>query len=84
MQKPIKNTRLSNFELLRIVTIFMIIMHHFCIHGIILNGWEIGISTLNHINNFILLFFYFGGQIGINIFLLLTGFFLINHKSKVL
>ena len=83
MENKITSERLSNFELLRIVAMLMIIEHHFCGHGIILNGWDTNLTTLNHINNFILQFFNFGGRIGVDIFLLITGYFLIDGKLKV-
>ena len=77
------DSRLSNFELLRIIAMFMIAVHHFCVHGIILNGWETNLTTLNHFNNTVLQIFNLGGKIGVNIFLLITGFFLVNGKLKV-
>lgn len=81
------NTRVrkSNFELLRIVAMIMIIAHHFATHGIQhdLEGsaayvlWRDG-SVLNKIVDCL---YAPGGRIGVGIFFMLTGYFLINKHS---
>lgn len=79
------NTRKSNFELLRIVAMLMIIAHHFASHGIlhVLDGnvayviWRNGRS----INKIISCLYAPGGKIGVGIFFMLTGYFLINKHS---
>ncbi len=81
------NTRVrkSNFELLRIVAMLMIIAHHFATHGIQhdLEGsaayvlWRNG-SVVNKIVDCL---YAPGGRIGVGIFFMLTGYFLINKHS---
>lgn len=60
--------RNSNFELLRIVSIFMIIGYHYVVHGHFSN--EQGV-----LNSILLDSFSSCGKIGVNIFCLLMGFF---------
>ena len=71
--------RESNFELLRIFAIIMVIIGHFNVHG------NIGDLTFNQsfISFFNILFskFLSLGDVSNHIFMLLTGYFLI--KSKV-
>jgi hypothetical protein len=77
--------RKSNFELLRIVAMLMIIAHHFASHGIQhdLDGnvayviWRNG-SFINKISDCL---YAPGGKIGVGIFFMLTGYFLINKYS---
>lgn len=77
--------RKSNFELLRIFAMLMIIAHHFACHGIQhdLEGsaayviWRNG----NLFNKIIDCLYAPGGKIGVGIFFMLTGYFLINKHS---
>lgn len=77
--------RKSNFELLRIVAMLMIIAHHFASHGIQhdLDGnaayviWRNG-SFINKISDCL---YAPGGKIGVGIFFMITGYFLINKYS---
>lgn len=77
----VKNNRESNIELLRIISMFLIIASHFSVQGefvfdntLSLNTYYLQILTL--------------GNIGVNIFVLITGYFLISQKeikiSKIL
>lgn len=63
-----KSTRNSNFELLRIIAIFFIIMSHFCVHSgfgfnsqLLMNNIFLRVFTLGHLGTdlFILIFGYF-------------------------
>lgn len=67
--------RESNFELLRIVCMVGIIMHHYVIHG--------GVLLLGNTSNRIISqLFTIGGSLGVNCFALITGYFLpISHFS---
>jgi len=67
--------RESNIELLRIVSMFMIVAHHFSVHG------KFTIETTSFINNIWLQLLSSGGKIGVNIFIIISGFFLINSKK---
>lgn len=74
-----KKARLSNFELLRIIAMFLIVLAHLCGHGI-LNDRTISIDFYNEYKSVInlALFFTSWGRVSVNIFILLTGFFMIN------
>ena len=61
--------RQSNIELLRIISILMIVIHHVLVHGIY-NA--VNNSTLHFIDSFVIY--------GVNIFLLISGYFTINLK----
>lgn len=80
--KNAKFDRQSNIELLRIIAMIMIVAHHFAVHG----GFEFSSSiTLNRVW---IRFIQMGGKIGVNIFVLISGYFLITavgiKTSKVL
>lgn len=75
--------RESNFELLRIVAMFLIVLHHFCYHGVISHYAGLTDTLALKINNFILLLFSSGGKMGVDIFLILSGYFLINKSFKL-
>lgn len=76
LQTDRQTTRQSNFELLRIVAMLMIVLHHFAYHG----GFEYDSTTLS-IPRFWFNFIIMGGKIGVNIFVLISGYFLIQSKS---
>lgn len=75
--KQISNNRLSNFELLRIVAMFMIVAHHFSVHG------QFAFSTDRiTIPRLWIQFIQLGGKVGVNIFILISGYFLV-HCSDI-
>ncbi len=69
--------RNSSLELLRIICIFLIILHHYSIHG------EWGDFTYNNLsaNVVFVQLLQIGGKMACNIFLIITGYFMV--KSKV-
>lgn len=67
--------RKSNFELLRFVSMLMIVLHHYILHG----SFNILSKPLNT-NKVIAIFLLQGGKIGVNIFVILSGYFLIKSK----
>ena len=69
--------RQSNIELLRIVATIFILVYHYCIHGAIS---EIYVHTMNKIASF---FLSTEGQVAVDIFFLITGYFMINSKFKI-
>ena len=77
--------RQSNFELLRIVSMLMIVAYHLYIHGV----YRIGVVSFdthtwfleNTVNKFFSLLFIPGGEIGVGIFFMLTGYFLCEKDS---
>lgn len=70
-------TRNSNFELLRILSMFMIIAHHYSVHGHF--EFIYGIRP----NNMLLDFLYLGGQIGVILFVLISGYYMIHSEFKL-
>lgn len=77
----VKQERNSSFEILRIIAILFIVAHHFSVHG----GFDfssLGNSSQVIINrtwiNFIAQF----GKLGVNLFILISAFFLIESKFK--
>lgn len=68
--------RQSNFELLRIVCMLMIVTDHFSVHG----GFDFATNTVT-IPELWAQFIRQGGQVGVDIFVLITGYFLINATN---
>lgn len=64
--------RQSNVELLRILSMFLIIAHHFSVHG----GFTFS-STAVTVNRVWMQFMNAGGKIGVNLFILIAGYFLV-------
>lgn len=69
--------RNSSFELLRILSILFIILHHYSAHGV--PGLTEHALTTNKIIEQILSM---GGNIGVNCFVLITGYFMTNGTLK--
>lgn len=67
--------RKSNFELLRVLSILLIVSYHYVFHG----GLEFQGITVNKIINDI---FYMFGELGVNCFILISSYFLINGTFK--
>lgn len=67
--------RNSNLEILRIVSMLLIIMHHYVVHG----QFELN-NTIISSNKIILEIISLGGKLGVNCFILITGYFMINSK----
>lgn len=72
-----RQERNSSIELLRIATIIWIMFHHFNIHGIWLvtdyslaSGWQLFVSCMTG----------WGGNVGNEIFMIITGYFMITSK----
>ncbi|MBO7526684.1 MAG: acyltransferase [Clostridia bacterium] len=74
----INNVRDSKMEILRIIGMILIIMHHFACHG----GWIIDSAT-PVFNKYIIDLFKIGGKIGVNIFVMLSGYYLVKGKFKL-
>ncbi len=76
--KKIGKERDSNFELLRIFAIFMIIVSHFCYHGGVLENVVSEKITTNLIITQILYF----QNWTISVFIMITGYFMIKSKAN--
>ncbi|OUM62234.1 hypothetical protein PIROE2DRAFT_11551, partial [Piromyces sp. E2] len=68
--------RQSNFELLRIIAILLIITHHFAVHG----GMEFDTKKV-FFNRLWIQFITIGGKMSVNVFILISGYFLIYSKK---
>lgn len=75
--KLIEKQRKSNFELLRIFAMVLIILHHYALHG--------GLSSVDSygINKYIGIICLIGGKLAVNLFVLISGYFLIESEFKI-
>lgn len=86
-QNKVRN---SSIELLRIITMIIIIMHHFGIHGVFhMLDKSYNILIVDNLSWQIIFtqIISWGGRMGNTIFILITGYFLINkkiNKKKIL
>lgn len=69
--------RKSNFDILKIIAIFGIILHHYALW----TKWDFqsGLQLNKIVVNTLLI----GGKLGVNLFIMITGFFMINSKIKL-
>lgn len=72
------NNRETNFELLRIVCMIMIVILHFNKYGLVLEN-----VVPNTIDFYILNFLEYFCVIAVNAYVLITGYFMINKKIKI-
>lgn len=63
-------TRLTNIELMRIIAMLLILFHHGVVHG------NLDFTGSLDFNKLFLSLFIFGGKFGVNIFVLISGYFL--------
>jgi len=81
MEEIKDKARLSNIELLRIIAMLMIVAHHYCIHGVFAY-WHTNSTLTCYLNNVLTGIISMGGKIGVDIFVLITGYFMINSDFK--
>ena len=77
------NKRFANFEVLRIIAMLLIVLHHFCYHGVFVHNIQFYGSTISDLNKFLLMLYMPSGKIGVDIFILISGYFLINSRFKL-
>ena len=75
MGKLQKGQRNSNLELLRIFAMVLIIAHHFAFHGF--NNVDFVVSNSN---NYIIYFLTVFGKVGVDLFIILSAYFMVNSK----
>ncbi len=73
-----EKVRKSNFELLRIISMILIVCHHYTEHG----GVDFT-SPIIIINKCFLQVMRYGGKMGVNLFILISAYFLIDSSFKV-
>lgn len=73
-----KKVRNSNFELLRIIAMVMIVIYHYSVH----TKWTTFTYENMCFNIFLTQIMRFWGKIGCYLFMLITGYFMINKKIK--
>lgn len=73
----IKPARQSNFELLRIICMLLIVGHHIAVHGNYPATQNIAA------NDYVVRFFATGGKLGVNIFVLISGYFMVNSQFRL-
>jgi len=81
MKSNLINKRDSNFELLRIITMFVIVAHHY-----VVNSGLMDLITKENVlsgHSIFYLLFGFGGKMGINVFVLITGYFMCKSQISV-
>lgn len=71
------NTRNSNLELYRIVCMFMIVIHHFCVHGFTLECVDYGV------NKYVLDILSSWGKVGVDGFILMSSYFMVNSRFTI-
>lgn len=76
MEKIIEKQRKSNIELLRILAMVLIILHHYALHG--------GLASIAGfgVNKYIGTICLIGGKLAVNLFVLISGYFLIESEFK--
>lgn len=74
LQKPVR--RQSNIELLRIICMLMIIAHHFSVHS----GFDFSADPLS-LSRVWTQVLWSGGKVGVDVFVLISGYFLVSGKS---
>ena len=72
-----ESVRKSNIELLRIVSMFMILTHHYVVNSGIMEGFGAGSTSINYI---FLALFGMWGKTGVNIFIMISGYFMCRSK----
>jgi surface polysaccharide O-acyltransferase-like enzyme len=68
--------RQSNIELLRIIAMLMIIAHHFAYNNVYVTAY-----LFDTFNGFWLQMMRIGGKIGVSIFVIISGYFLVNSSG---
>ena len=71
-----KPTRRSGPELLRVVAMLLIVFHHFAVHG----GFAFAPDSLSP-NRLWLQFIEMGGKVGVNAFILISGYFSVSSRG---
>lgn len=71
------NSRNSNLELYRIICMFFIVVHHYCVHGFTLECVDYGV------NKYVLDILSSWGKVGVDGFILMSGYFMVSSRFTV-
>lgn len=81
LKKSGGGVRSSNIELFRIISMLMIVAHHYLVNSGLLD--YIDVQSSLHFQDYFLLLFGWAGKTGINCFVLITGYFMCtSHITK--
>lgn len=70
--------RSSNIEILRIIAMFMIVLNHLMVHGVLPGKVDSSLFSVHQVLGGILTF---GGKLGVTVFIMITGYFTIKRNS---
>ena len=70
--------RSSNLEMLRIFAMYLIVLHHACVHGALNSNFELLTQNCTVIANVLSM----GGKLGVILFVMITGYFMITSRFK--
>lgn len=76
------NKRQSSFELIRVVAMLLIVLHHSIVHGVFINNINV-INESNPLTYSLFSVLGFGGEVGVYLFVFITGYFMIYSKVTV-
>lgn len=77
------NKRLSKFEVIRILAMFLIVLHHAVVHGVCDVNKSLNPIATRLVNGSIAYILGSGGIVGVYLFVLITGYFMINSKISL-
>ena len=72
-----RNPCRSILELLRIICMILIVAHHLGVHG------HYGNMQISPLNKFVILLLKSGGKLGVNVYMLISGYYLVNSSFKL-
>lgn len=78
VEENAKDKRNSGLEMFRIICMILIVLHHLVVHGL-----DIGDGFGSGINKYIADILSFGGKIGVNGFVLISGYFMARSRYTV-
>ncbi|MGN0729318.1 acyltransferase family protein [Treponema sp.] len=85
MENKVIKTRQSNFELLRIFAMVMIVASHLAVHGVqqvLLDSKYLAYTGGSFVNQLFTCFLPAGGGIGVALFFMITGFFMCRKENS--
>lgn len=82
-QNRMAKIRLSNFELIRILAMFLIVLHHSIVHGVCDVSDNLSNVSAHWLNGGVAYVLGSGGKIGVFLFVLITGYFMLYSKISL-